>query len=123
MIADTHFVNPMRLLLHWFVVTLAVLLSAYLLPGVSIAGFWAAMVVALVLGLLNAFVRPLLVLLTLPLTIITFGLFLFVINALIILFAAALVPGFHVENFWWALLFSIVLAVVGALLHAALPEA
>ena len=103
----------MSFLIHWLVSTLAIAITAYLLPGVSISGFGAALVAALVLGLINAFLRPLILVLTLPINILTLGLFTFVINALLVMLAGAIVPGFKVKNFWWALLFSIVLTIVG----------
>ena len=83
-----------------------------LLTGVHITDFWTAVVFAIVLALLNMFIRPLLILFTLPVTIITMGLFLFVINALVVLFASKFVDGFTIDNFWWALLFSIILSII-----------
>ena len=85
---------------------------AHLLRGIHVTDFWTAFVFAVVLALLNMFVRPLLILFTLPVTIITLGLFLFVINTLVVLLASKLVDGFSVDNFWWALLFSIILSIV-----------
>lgn len=108
----------MRLLIRLLISTLAVALSAYVLPGVTVDGPVAALVVAVVLGVINVLLKPILVLLTLPVTIVTLGLFLFVINALMVLLAAAIVPGFHVDGFWWALLFSLVLSLVGSVLDA-----
>lgn len=102
----------MKLVVNWLIAALAIVISAYLLPGVKVEGFLTALVLAVVLAAVNAFVKPVVVLLTLPLTIITFGLFLLVINALLILLAAAIVPGFAVANFWWAFLFAIVLSAV-----------
>ena len=102
----------MGFLVQWVVSGLAIIITAYLLPGVAVAGFLAALVTALVLGLINAIIRPILILLTLPLNILTLGLFTLVINALLIMLAAAVVPGFAVQGFWWALLFGVVLAVV-----------
>jgi putative membrane protein len=102
----------MSFLLQWLVSGLAIIITAYLLPGVKVTGFFAALVTALILGLINAFIWPLLILLTLPLNILTLGLFTLVINALLILLAAAIVPGFSVQGFWWALLFGLVLAVI-----------
>jgi putative membrane protein len=102
----------MRFLLQWLVSGLAIIITAYLLPGVRVSGFFAALVTALILGLINAFIRPVLILLTLPLNILTLGLFTLVINALLIMLAAAIVPGFSVQGFWWALLFGLVLAVI-----------
>lgn len=96
--------------------SLAVILASYLLPGVYIESFFAALVVALLLSLLNVTVKPLLIILTIPLTVFTFGLFLLVINALMIMLADSLVPGFGVSGFWWALLFSLILSLINSLL-------
>ncbi|EJF09130.1 MULTISPECIES: phage holin family protein [Pontibacter] len=94
----------------------AALIGAYILPGVQIDGFGAALILAVVLALLNAVVRPILVILTIPVTVLTLGLFLLVINALIILLADSLVGGFDVDGFLWALIFSLVLSLIEALL-------
>lgn len=101
----------MNILLKWLVSTVAVMLTSYLLPGVTLTGFWAALWTALFLGLVNAFIKPLLVLLTLPINIVTLGLFTFVINAALILLASSVVKGFFVEGFWVALLFSVILSL------------
>jgi putative membrane protein len=106
----------MKFLLQWMVGGLAIIITAYLLPGVQIEGFFAALVTALILGLINAVIRPVLILFTLPLNILTLGLFTLVINALLIMLAAAIVPGFTVQGFWWALFFGIVLAIVNFVL-------
>lgn len=106
----------MRLVLNWLVSAVAILIAAYVLPGIEVSGFVVALILAVVLGAINMFIKPLLVLLTLPVTVVTFGLFLLVINALLIMLAAAVVPGFMVASFWWALAFSIVLSLVGAVL-------
>lgn len=97
---------------------LAIMLVTYILPGVSVNSVMTALVLALVLAFLNAIIKPILVLLTLPVTIVTFGLFLMVINALIILFAAKIVDGFQVSSFWWALLFSLILSIVNSILES-----
>lgn len=94
---------------------LAVLLSAYLLPGVSVTHYGYALLVAAVLSLANVIVKPILIILTIPVTILTLGLFLLVINALIILLVDYLVPGFHVDGFWWALAFSLILSILNSL--------
>jgi putative membrane protein len=94
---------------------LAVFLTAYLLPGVDVDGYSSALIVALVISLANILVKPILVVLTIPITIITLGLFLLVINALIILLADFLVDGFSVDTFWWALLFSLIMSVFNSL--------
>lgn len=97
---------------------IAVLLTAWLLPGVDVEGIWVAILVAAVLALLNAIVKPILVILTIPITIFTLGIFLLVINAIIILIANAIISGFNVDGFWWALLFSIILAVFSSLFES-----
>lgn len=106
------------LLVRLVTTTLAILLTAYLLPGVHIENAWTALLVSVVLAVLNVLVKPLLILLTLPITIVTLGFFLLVINALIIQLASGIVPGFLVDGFWWALLFSIVLSLVVSVLDA-----
>ena len=97
-------------LVKTLIIAAAVVLASYLLPGVAVARFTTALLVALVLSLLNFFVRPILILLTLPITILTLGLFLFIVNAVIILIAGKLVSGFRVDSVWSALLFSILLS-------------
>jgi putative membrane protein len=90
---------------------------SYLLNGITIDTFWTAIILSIVLGLLNAIVKPLLILFTLPITIITLGLFLLVINALIIIIADKLLDGFEVRNFWWALLFGLLLSGLTSFLY------
>ena len=102
----------MSRIFNWLIFTLAVIVAAYLLPGVTVSGFFAALVTALVLGFINTFIKPIVVILTLPINILTLGLFYLVINTLLIMLASAIVPGFTVANFWWAALFSIVLWLV-----------
>jgi len=94
--------------------TLAVLVTAYIFPGVRIDGALTALMVALILSLLNAIVKPILVVLTIPITVFTLGFFLLVINAGMILLASRLVPKFHVEGFWTAFFFSLVLSLVNS---------
>jgi len=100
----------MTVLLVWILNAVALLVVAYILPGIVVASFWSAMWAALVLGLINILVKPLFVLLTLPITIVTVGLFLFVINALMFWLAGSILKGFQVKGFWWA--------VLGALLYS-----
>jgi len=102
----------MRLLINWFIYSLAIGIATYILPGVRLDGVFAALVTAIILGFANGFLRPVLFVLTLPLTILTLGLFTFVLNALMVLLAAAIVPGFHVFGFWWAVLFSLILSII-----------
>ncbi|KKT89219.1 MAG: hypothetical protein UW87_C0007G0029, partial [Candidatus Moranbacteria bacterium GW2011_GWC2_45_10] len=112
----------MEFLIAWLVSAVVILLLSYLLPGITVASFVSALLVALVWGLLNAFIKPVLLFLTLPINILTLGLFTFVINALLVMLVAAIVPGFKVENFWWnfwwALLFSILLSLVISLVSS-----
>ena len=90
---------------------------SYILKGIHINEFTTALILALVLAVFNAILKPILIILTLPITILTFGLFLFVINAIIILLAAKFVDGFRVDGFWWALLFSLLLSVLTSILY------
>ena len=111
----------------WFFIVLVcsvnVFVLAYILPGIAIVDFFTAIIVAVVLSLLDAIVKPLLIILTLPATILTLGLFLFVINAAIILLDAYFVHGFKVDSFWYALLLSAVLSFFNSLVHKkAFPE-
>ncbi len=102
----------MRFLVNWFVYALAIGMATFILPGVRLDGVFAALLTAIILGFVNGFLRPVLFIFTLPLTILTLGLFTFVLNALMVLLAAAIVPGFHVFGFWWAVLFSLILSIV-----------
>ncbi|MDF1535561.1 MAG: phage holin family protein [bacterium] len=102
----------MRFLINWFIYALAIGIVAYILPGIQLNGIFAALVTAAILGLVNGFLRPVLFILTLPLTILTLGLFTFVLNALMVLLAAAMVPGFYVAGFWWAVLFTLAMSIV-----------
>jgi putative membrane protein len=108
----------MNLLAQLVVSALAVIVTSLLLPGVNIDGALTGVLVAAVLAVLNTVLKPLLVILTIPITVFTFGLFLLVINAGIILLASKLVPGFHVEGFWTALFFSIILSIVSSLFNS-----
>lgn len=96
--------------------TIAVFVTAHILPGTHVNGWGTALVVAIVLAVVNAFIRPLLLLLTLPLNILTLGLFTFVIIGGLVLLVSAIVPGFHVDGFWWALAFALVLAIINGFL-------
>ncbi|MFO7874582.1 MAG: phage holin family protein [Bacteroidales bacterium] len=102
----------MNILVKVLVSAFAVVITSYLLGGVAVASFTTAIVVAFVLAILNALLKPVLIILTIPVTIMSMGLFLLVINAFIIQLAAHFVSGFEVDSFWWALLFSIILSVV-----------
>ncbi len=112
----------MKFLIKLLLSGLAVITASYLLPGVHVESFFMAIIVALVLGLFNALIRPILVILTIPITILTLGLFIFVINALIILMVSSLLEGFYVEGFWWALLFSVILSLITSIIDRAVAE-
>lgn len=112
----------MNWLTKLFLTTILVIFLAYVIPGVAVANFWSALGVAIVLGLLNTFLKPILIIITIPFTIITLGLFLLVINATIILLADWMIDGFQVDGFWWALLFSLVLSFINSLLHKGKKE-
>jgi putative membrane protein len=106
-----------RFLLTWVLTALALVITANLVPGFKIDSFPAALIAAVVLGLVNAIIRPILVLLTLPITIVTLGLFLFIVNALTIWLAGSITPGFIVTGFVPALVGSIVLTIVASVLN------
>lgn len=108
----------MKALIHLLVSGIAVFVTAYVLPGVRVDGYISAFVVAVVLAIVNMLVKPVLVILTLPITLLTLGLFMFVVNALIILLVDWLVPGFSVDGIGWAILFSIMLSLVNGLFHS-----
>ena len=108
----------MRILLVWFINTLALIAVAYLVPSISVSSFTTALVAALVLGLINAVIRPVLILLTLPATILTLGLFILVINALLFWFVGSFIEGFEVRGFWAGFIGSILFSLVSWLLSA-----
>ena len=108
----------MKLLIRILITSGLVLLIAHFMPSVHVANFTTSLIVAVVLGLLNIFIKPILVILTLPVTIITLGLFLFVINAIIILLCANIVGGFKVDSFLTALLFSIILSILQSIVYS-----
>jgi putative membrane protein len=116
----------MTLLLVWILNAVALLVVAYVLPGIVVASFGSAMLAALVLGLINSLVKPFLILLTLPITIITLGLFLIVLNALMFWFAGSILKGFQVNGFWWAvggaILYSLISGFLSNLINNDLPK-
>lgn len=114
--------RAMKLIVRWLLLAAALLLVTHLYPGVTVASFSAAMVAALVLGLLNTLVRPLLLLLTLPVTLITLGLFLFVINALMFWSAAGVLSGFNVTGFGAALVGSVIYSLCGMVIDVAMER-
>ncbi len=102
----------MEIIKKWLVYSFAIYVTSLILPGVSIVSLWAAVITAAVLSIINVFVKPFVILLTLPATILTIGLFLFVINAFMIMLASSIVGGFVVNNFGWALIFSIIISTI-----------
>ena len=107
----------MKFIMRIIVTSIVAFGLSYILDGISIDTFWTAISVAIVLAVLNAIMKPILILLTLPITLFTLGLFLFVINAFIIWIADKLITGFKVDGFWWAVLFSLLLSFVSSLMY------
>lgn len=112
----------MHVIIRLLLSTIAIFVTASILPGIVLEGWTSALIVAIVLGIINAFIRPIILILTLPINILTLGLFTFVIMGLMVLLASAIVPGFHVGGFWWAVAFAVVLAVVNSFLNLLLPD-
>ena len=108
----------MQILMRLLISGLSVIITSYILPGVKVDSLLTAIIVGVVLGIVNSVIKPILILLTLPVTIMTLGLFTLVINGLLVLLTSSLVPGFRVENFWWAVLFSIVISLVSWFLNS-----
>ena len=108
----------MRLLLVWLINAVALLALPYLMPSITVDSVPTALIVALILGLINTFIRPLLILLTLPATLLTLGLFIFVLNAICFELTAWLVPGFSIDGFRWALIGALVVSIVSWILNA-----
>lgn len=108
----------MGILITLLLNSLAVFVAAYILPGIHLQNYTTALVVAIVLGLINTFIRPIIFILTLPINILTLGLFTFVILGGIILLVSSIVPGFQVDGFWWAVAFALVLALVNAFISS-----
>ena len=106
----------MNFILRLLVTALVAFALAQLLNGIHVDTYWTALVFAIVLAILNVLVKPILIILTLPLTIFTLGLFLFVVNALVVLLASRFVDGFKIDNFWWGLLFALLLSFVTSIL-------
>ena len=105
----------MNIIIRFLLSGVAVMLTAYLLPGAHVEDYWAALLVAVLISVSNVIVKPVLVIFTIPITILTLGLFLLVINAVIILMVDYFVDGFYVDGFWWALAFSLILSVFNSL--------
>jgi putative membrane protein len=112
----------MTLLLVWILNAVTLLIVAYILPGIVVSSFWSAMIAALVLGLINMLVKPIFILLTLPITIVTLGLFLLVINALMFWFAGSILKGFQVNGFWWAVGGALFYSVISGFLTSLIQQ-
>lgn len=114
----------MKIIISWILSALAIIITAYLLPkeAIFVQSFFVALIVAVVLGFLNSIIKPILIILTLPIQILTLGLFTFVINAGLVMLTSGLVSGFYVKSFWWALLFSLVLSLVSAVIEHFEPK-
>jgi putative membrane protein len=110
------------ILIRWLTTTAAIVATAYLLDGIQVSGFFSAVFAAAMLGILNAFFRPIALLLTLPINILSLGLFTFVINALMLKIASGLIPGFGVYGFWTAIFGSFLISVISWLLNAFISE-
>lgn len=110
-------VNYSGIVFKIIISAISVFVAAKILPGVHVDGFGTAMVVAIVLSLVNAFIRPLVLILTLPINILTLGLFTFVIIGMLVLAVTLIVPGFHINGFWWALAFALVFAIINGFLN------
>ncbi len=110
------------LLVRWLLVTIAIIITSYLVDGIVVDGFGSAFFAALVLGILNALFRPILFIITLPINIFTFGLFTLVINALLLKMVSGVVPGFHVYGFWSAVFGSLIISLVSWILSSFIDE-
>lgn len=108
----------MRFLARWLLMSLAVLMLGYILPGIHVADFTTAVIAAAVLGIINAIIRPVLLFLAIPIRLMTLGLFTFVINALLLMLVSDVVPGFVVDGFWTALAGSLILAVANSIVNS-----
>jgi putative membrane protein len=112
----------MGLLLRWLILTVAIIIASYLLEGIHISGFFSAFFAAAILGILNALFRPVLILLTLPINILSLGLFTFIINAMMLKMVSGIIPGFEVHGFWTAILGSLVISVISWLLNSFISD-
>ncbi|MDJ0828390.1 MAG: phage holin family protein [Desulfobacterales bacterium] len=110
------------LLLRWLALTFAIVIASYLLDGIRVESFTYAIFTAAILGILNAFLRPILFIVTLPLTVLTFGLFTFVINAVMLMMASGVIGGFEVDGFWSAVFGSLLISIVSWLLNSFISE-
>jgi len=110
------------ILIRWLILTIGIMFTAYLIKGITVSGFFSAFFAAAFLGILNAFFRPILLILTLPLTILTLGLFAFIINAILLLMVSGVIPGFEVHGFWSAVFGSLLISIISWLLNSFISE-
>ncbi len=109
-------------MLRWLLLTIAIIITTYIVDGIQVAGFFSALFAAAVLGILNALFRPILIIITLPINIVTFGLFTFIINALLLKMVSGVVPGFYVHGFWSAVFGSLIISLVSWVLSSFVNE-
>jgi len=112
----------MGILIRWIILMVSIIVASYLLEGIHISGFFSAFFAAAALGMLNASFRPLLMLLTLPINVLTLGLFTFIINALMLKIASGIIPGFEVHGFWTAVIGSLIISVISWLLNSFISD-
>jgi len=112
----------MGIFIRWLILTIAIIIASYLLDGIRVSGFLSALFAAAILGILNAFFRPILIILTLPLNIMTLGLFTFVINAILLMMASGVISGFEVYGFWSAVSGSLLISIVSWVLNSFINE-
>ena len=112
----------MGLLIRWLILTVAIIVASYLLEGIHISSFFSAFLAAAILGILNALFRPVLLILTLPINILTLGLFTFIINALMLKMVSGVIPGFEVYGFWTAVFGSLIISIVSWLLNSFISD-
>ena len=112
----------MGIFIRWLILTIAIIIASYLVDGIRVSGFFSALFAAAILGILNAFFRPILIILTLPLNLMTLGLFTFVINAILLMMASGVISGFEVHGFWSAVFGSLLISLVSWLLTSFINE-
>lgn len=115
-------VAVMGILIRWIILTVSIIIASYLLEGIHISGFFSAFFAAAALGILNALFRPILLILTLPINVLTLGLFTFIINALMLKMASGIIPGFEVHGFWTAVIGSLIISVISWLLNSFISD-
>ena len=112
----------MGIFIRWLILTVSIIITAYLLDGIRVSGFFSAFSAAAILGILNAFLRPILFILTLPLNIVSLGLFTFVINAILLMMVQGVIPGFQIHGFWSAIFGSLLISLVSWILTSFINE-